>query len=249
MDHALSSRVIVFFVALAVAACAASVSAQEYCGDGSVAHAVQVTFAGCGDMPDNVSVHEGEGGELLPLMRNPTSGYWEADRKTFEPPHLKLCAPDCSRAYGCARPTQTLAIDRGTRRVCAGRYVIRCTQQVWRVHVDTGSGRRWFLYKILKRTPGATEKPKQGGKRAPFDLCKLAEGDQIEIVLQVQGIDSVVAIPLKPIHLGLFERAQTVQVNRDELARGFQTATGIKRALSVEERERLPNVVTFKLID
>lgn len=251
MDQELHSGngVIAFFAALVVAACATSVPAQEYCGEDSVAHAVQVTFAGCGDLPDNVSVYEGDRiGPLLPLTKAP-SGYWEADKKGFEPARLALCSPDCSKGNGCALPSQTLAIERGGRRVCAARYVIPCNEQVWKIHVETEPG-RWFLsYTILKRAPGTPAPSKHRGGITPFDLCNLAPDEQIVAVLQFQGMNTVVSIPLKPIHLGLFQRGHTVDVHRDELARGVQTALRIRHPLSVEERERLPKLVTFKLLD
>lgn len=251
MDQKLHSGngVNVLVVVLAMVACATSVAAQQYCGDGCVAHAVQVAFAGCGDLPDNVSVHEGTpDGPLLPLVKAP-GGYWEADKKSFEPLRLKLCTPDCSNGKGCASASETLAIERGPRRVCAARYLIVCNEQAWKIHVETEPG-RWFLsYKAVKRTPDAGAKPRRGGGITPFDLCNLTPDEQVETVLQFQRINTVISIPLKPIHLGLFQLGDTVDVDRDEIVRALQTALGIRHPLSVKERESLPKLVTFKLMD
>jgi hypothetical protein len=220
-----------------MAVCAASVTAQQYCGEGSVAHAVQVTFAGCGDVPDNVSVYIGSNiGELLPLVKAP-SGYWEADRENFAPLNLRLCSPECSGKIGCAGFREMVAIDRGPHhRVCAARYIIHCTEAVWKLHVETEPGRFFVAYKRL--TPGGTAPQQQVTKRTPFDLCDLGYKEKVE--LQLQG---TVSITLKAIDVGLFERGQTIKVSRDELARGLQ------RPLSPEERKRLPEFVTLTIID
>jgi hypothetical protein len=240
MDQLLHCResVIAFFAALVVAACATSVTAQ-HCGDGAVAHAVQVKFADCGDVPDDVSVYIGSNiGELLPLTKSP-SGYWEADYVTFEPTMLALCLHTCSNSKsGCARFREMVAIDRGSHHgVCAARYVIRCTEPVWKLHVETEpeTGGWIIVYKRLRRTPGTT------AARPPFDLCDLAYDEQVEF--QLQGIPT--PILLKLIYVDLFERGQTIEVNRDELARGLQTA--LKRTLSAKERDLLPKLVTFKV--
>ena len=68
--HSSVNRIIVFFAALVVAARAISVTAQQYCAADSVAQAVQVKFADCGDVPDNVSVYIRDNiGPTLPLTK------------------------------------------------------------------------------------------------------------------------------------------------------------------------------------
>ena len=79
----------------------------------------------------------------------------------------------------------------------------------------------------------------------PFDLCDLAYDEHVELQLKVIEV----YVPVKTIYAGLFQRGQTIEVNRDELARRLQTARKTKRALSAEERNHLPNRVTFKIID
>jgi hypothetical protein len=234
--------VIAFFAALVVVACATSVTAQ-YCGDGSVAHAVQVKFADCGDMNDNVSVYIGSNsGSLLPLTRLPT-GYWEADMPTFEPSTQTLCSHTCRGVGGCARFSEMVAV--GPRRVCAARYVIRCTESVWKLHVETEPG--WYLvYKRLKQTPDQTEQQRIPVPHpTPYDLCDLAYDEQVEPILQLRWI--AVSIPLKPIDVRSFQRGPTVDVNRDDLAREYQAVLGTKRLLSAGELELLPKRITFKL--
>jgi len=239
--HSSVNRIIVFFAALIVAAWATSVTAQ-YCGDDSVALAVQVKFADCRDVPDNASVYIGNNiGQLLPLTKAP-SGYWEADWK-FEPAKLTLCSHTCSSASGCARFSKTVAIDRGPLRgVCAARYVIRCTEQAWNLHVNTEPP-RLVDYKRLKQNPGGRATLQQGSKRTPFNLCDLAYDEHVEF--QLKGI--AVSIPLTSVDVGSFKRG-TIYVNHDELARGLlQTERDTKRAFSAEERDLLPNLVTFNI--
>jgi hypothetical protein len=248
MDKKLHPRSLSLFVALILAVCATSATGQQYCGETSLAHAVQVTFAGCGDVSDNISVYEGESAEgaLLPLVKA-SSGYWEADRKSFDPVHLTLCSPDrdCHAGKGCARSSQTLAIDRGSHRVCAARYVIPCKEKVWKIHVDTEPGRWLLVYK----TQSVTEKPQQGGKLTPFDLCNLAYDELVEPALQFPGSNGNISIPLKPIHIGSFGHGQTVNISREELVRELKAALRIKQPLPAAMRDSLPKLVTFKLID
>jgi hypothetical protein len=209
---------------------------------------VQVTFAGCGEIPDNISVYEDESAEGPPLLWvKASSGYWEADRKSFDPAHLALCLPDrdCHAGKGCALPSQTLAIDRASHRVCAARYVIPCKPQVWKLHVDTEPG-RWLL---VYTTQSVTEKPQHGGKLTPFDLCNLVYDEQVEPALQFPGSNGNISIRLKPIHIGSFGHGQTVEINREELVRELKAALRIKQPLPAEMRESLPKLITFKLID
>jgi hypothetical protein len=237
--------VVPFVAALAVGVCATSAWAQSC--EGSLARAVQVTFADCGEVHDSVSVCIGSNsGALLPLSKAP-SGYWEADNKTFDPKELTLCSFACNSAGGCARPSETVWIDRGRLRVCAARYVIRCTDPVWRLHVDFEPGPWIVVYKRLKRASAATEAGTRSPamKSAPFDVCNLASDEEIEPVVQLQGIP--ISIPLQPILMGSFGRASTVNVNRDELARRYQAALGTKRTLSPQDLDVLPKVVTFKM--
>jgi hypothetical protein len=220
-----------------------SVSAERIMAlscDRSVAHAVQVAFADCGDVPDNVSVHlDNNVGELLPLTKSPR-GYWEADKSAFKPAKLTLCAHTCSATSGCARLSETVEIDRGTGPVCAARYVIRCTEQMWTLHVDTVPA-RWLVYKRLKRTNGVMTTPEQGGKWPPFDICDLAYDEQVELAFK--EID--ISIPLKPISAESLEHGTAVVRSRDELAREIQIA--LKHALSDRELQLLPMRVTFTL--
>src|SRR5258706_3606808 len=147
--HSSVNRIIVFFAALVMAVWVTSVTAQQYCGADSAAQAVQVKFADCGDVPDNASVYIGDNiGELLPLTKA-ASGYWEADGK-FEPAKLKLCSHTCRSASGCARFSKTVAINRGSKEVCAARTVIQCTEQAWNLHVNTEPSSRLVDYKRLK---------------------------------------------------------------------------------------------------
>lgn len=195
MDRVLRSgnEVVAFFAALIVAASTTSVTAQQYCGDGSYAHAVQVQFDECGAVPDNVSVYISNYDDPLLLLSKAPSGYWEADTKTFDPRNnVKLCSPACSSAYGCAPVPKMIAINRGSHvGMCAARYVIHCTEPVWKLHVETGPGRWYVFYKRLRQTPGATEQ--EGGKMTPFDLCDLAYDEQVELQLHLQGI--AISIP------------------------------------------------------
>src|SRR5947199_3900985 len=129
--HSSVNRIIVFFFALIVVAWASSVTAQQYCGEGSAAQAVQVKFVDCGDVPENASVYiDNNIGELLPLTKAP-SGYWEADGK-FDPAKQKLCSHTCRSKGGCAQlMLKTVAINRGSKQVCAARTVIQCNEQAW----------------------------------------------------------------------------------------------------------------------
>jgi hypothetical protein len=242
--HSSVNRIIVFFAALVVAAWATSVTAQQYCGPYSVAQAVQVKFADCGDVPDNVSVYiDDTGGKLLPLTKAP-SGYWEGDKK-FEPAKQTLCSHTCGSASGCARFSRTVAIDRGQSfPVCAARYVIRCAEQAWNLHVDSEPG--WLVnYKSLRQTRGGTKTLQEGARMTPFNLCDLAHDEHVELQLKVIEV----YVPVKTIYAGLFHRGQTIEVNRDELVRRLQAARGTKRARPAEERKHLPDLVTFKIID
>jgi hypothetical protein len=267
MDQDLHSgnAVIGFFAALVVAACGTSVRAQVC--DGAVARAVQVKFADCGEVPDNVSVYIGSNvGALLPLTKA-SNGYWETDKSTFEPVDLTLCSHTCRSLGGCAGFSETVEIERGRRLVCAARYLISCNKSVWKLHVETEPG--WVLvYKRLKRTSGATEqepipktalahKPLKRTAAAtkqepipephptPYDLCDLDYDEQVEPILQLRWF--AVAIPLKVIDVSSFGRGATVDVNRDDLARGYQAALGTKRTLSAEELDLLPKRITFKI--
>lgn len=240
------NRVTAFFVALVVvAACTTSVSAQVC--EGSVAHAVQVMFADCGNVPDNVSVYIGNNSGSPLALSKALSAYWEADKKTFEPADVTLCSHTCSSTFGCARFSETVAINRGDRRVCAARYVIQCTEQVWNLRVETDPGRRFVTYKRLGQNRGAMPGLPRGSM-TPLELCDLALDEQVEIVLKVQGSAGDVLIPLKPISVGSFVRGTRVDVNRDELARRLQTALRVS-TLTDEGRELLPKLVTFKLIE
>jgi hypothetical protein len=126
--------------------------------------------------------------------------------------------------------------------VCAARYIIHCTKEVWKVRVESEPGPRsigYVVYGRLKRTPGVREALQRGEKRTPFDLCGLEYDEEVEFELHATNIP----IPLKTIDSRLFELGRTVNVSRDELARQSQ------RLLSAEERKRLPALVTFTIID
>jgi hypothetical protein len=225
-----------------------SISAQQYCGEGSVAHAVQVKFARCGEVPDNVSVYEGEDRNHLLALTKALSGYWEADTENLDPAKLKLCSPECtsSSSKGCAPLAGIFAIEREPHhRVCAARYVIDCTEPVWKLHVEIKPKGLWVI--VYKRTRGSADRkaePEQGGKTAPFDFCDLAYDERVELHLQ----GTVGTIPLATIYRNSFERGETIELNREELVRRLQTLRGTKHALSPDERDRIPTLIRFKII-
>lgn len=217
---------------------------------GGVAQAVQVKFIGCGQLPDEVVVHEGDSSGSALALTKAANGYWEADRKTFDPGRLRLCSA-CSSPSGCAFSSEVARIDRNGKRPCAARYFIECNEPVWKLNVETKPGRTILHLRRLKLTSDRTPKPAAATPPAtprfftPVELCDLALDEMVEPKLELAGIS--VPIPLRPITVASFQKGPVVEISRSELARGLKDVLGSKRVLSDEERELLPRVVTFRM--